>query len=324
MATGFKVAQVNASLVPSTQTSFPSYVDLSRLGITTLAEAQSVRVYADSGKATEWAREIVSATEMHVKVPSLTSTVSMYVDYDGVRANYGNTDTYGRNAVWSDYEMVLHLESGVSDSTGNGHARTAGAGETTGVTGKLGKGTQYSGSSSYTFVNGTFPTGANARTLSAWIKFDITTGNRFAVSYGTDAARQMMGITNNFGGGTIGVTLNSADDNTTVSINTSAFQKVAYKYTGTEAISYVDGVLKTTRTVTANTGSGNFTIGNYPGVTSVPLDGTIDEIRVRKSVVSDDWEETEYNNQSNESSFWGTWTDAGGGATPRGGILLAW
>ena len=44
MAAGFKTATVNASDVPSTQTNFPSYVDLSRLGITTLAEAESVRV----------------------------------------------------------------------------------------------------------------------------------------------------------------------------------------------------------------------------------------------------------------------------------------
>ena len=99
MAAGFKLATVNSARVPSTQTNFPAYVDLSRLGITTLAEAQSVRVYADSSKTTEWAREIVSATEMHVKVPSLTSTVTMYVDYDGVRSDYAVTDTFGRNAV---------------------------------------------------------------------------------------------------------------------------------------------------------------------------------------------------------------------------------
>ena len=118
MAAGFKQATVNAASVPSTQTNFPAYVDLSRLGITTLAEAQSVRVYADSGKVTEWAREIVSATEMHVKVPSLTSTVTMYVDWDGVSADYAVTDTYGRNAVWSSYSTVIH-NGGATDSTGN-------------------------------------------------------------------------------------------------------------------------------------------------------------------------------------------------------------
>ncbi len=120
MATGFKTATVNASSVPATATNFPSYVDLSRLGITTLAEAQSVRVYAESGKTTEWAREIVSVSEMHVKVPSLTSTVAMYVDWDGVRADYAVTDTYGRNAVWSDYAAVYHLEGNSNDSTANG------------------------------------------------------------------------------------------------------------------------------------------------------------------------------------------------------------
>jgi hypothetical protein len=47
MAAGFKKATVRAADVPSTLTNFPTYVDLDRLGITTLAEAQSVRVYAD-------------------------------------------------------------------------------------------------------------------------------------------------------------------------------------------------------------------------------------------------------------------------------------
>ena len=118
MAAGFKTATVNASDVPSTQTNFPAYVDLSRLGITTQAEADSVRVYADSGKTTEWAREIVSATEMHVKIPSLTSTTAIYVDWDGVSSDYAVTDTYGRNAVWTGYKAVHHGDS-VVDASGN-------------------------------------------------------------------------------------------------------------------------------------------------------------------------------------------------------------
>jgi len=33
----------------------------------------------------------------------------------------------------------------------------------------------------------------------------------------------------------------------------------------------------------------------------------------------------EYNNQSDEEDFWGTWTDAGGSpAVAKGGILLTW
>ena len=99
MAAGFKTATVNASDVPSTQTNFPVYVDLARLGITTQAEADSIRVYAESSKTTEWAREIVSVSEMWVKVPSLTSTTAIYIDWDGSRSDYSVSDTYGRNNI---------------------------------------------------------------------------------------------------------------------------------------------------------------------------------------------------------------------------------
>jgi len=119
MASGFKQATVNASDVPATLTNYPAYVALSRLGITTLAEAQSVRCYSDSAKTTELAREIVSVTEMHVKVSSLTSTFVLYVDWDGARADYAATDTYGRNAVWSDYAFVFHFENSLTNSVGN-------------------------------------------------------------------------------------------------------------------------------------------------------------------------------------------------------------
>ena len=62
----FVKATVRAADVLATQTNFPAYVNLTRLGITGLAQAQSVRVYSDVGKTTELAREIVSASEMHV------------------------------------------------------------------------------------------------------------------------------------------------------------------------------------------------------------------------------------------------------------------
>jgi hypothetical protein len=112
MSTGFKSATVASGDVPDTQSNFPVYVDLKRMnGGTSLsaADAASIRVYSDSGKTTELAREIVSVDEMHVKVTSLTNTFTIYVDWDGSSADYAVTDTYGRNAVWSDYRAVYHL-----------------------------------------------------------------------------------------------------------------------------------------------------------------------------------------------------------------------
>jgi hypothetical protein len=43
-----------------------------------------------------------------------------------------------------------------------------------------------------------------------------------------------------------------------------------------------------------------------------PLTGLLDEVRVQKGVISNDWITTEYNNQSDEAGFWGTWSTVGG------------
>jgi hypothetical protein len=272
-----------------------------------------IRVYKSDG-TTELAREIVACDtgtdtgEMHIKYSgTLSSSVDteIQIHADGSASEPAFTSTYGRNNVWTDYEMVLHLVSGVSDSTGNGHAQTSSSGVTTGQTGKIGLGSTYSGSASYSYVNGNFPSGATARTISCWAKADVNTGNRFAISYGNDVGFQMMGISGNLGGGnTWWFTSNGSDQNSTVAIDTSAFQKLAFKYTGTAQVGYVNGVQLTSANTTLNTGATQFTIGNYPAQTGASLDGTIDEIRVRESAVSDDWEETEYNNQNSASTFY--------------------
>jgi hypothetical protein len=49
--------------------------------------------------------------------------------------------------------------------------------------------------------------------------------------------------------------------------------------------------------------------------------GKIDEVRLRASVLSANWITTEYNNQSDESSFWPTWSDAGAPVANNGFAL---
>ena len=115
-----RVATVRAADVPATQTDFPFYVDLGRVGATalTLADAQSSRWYTDTDLVTQMAREIVSLTEGHGKYASLTSTSKIAIDYDGIRADYAVGDTFGRNNVWSAYRGIYHLD-GVTDSFGS-------------------------------------------------------------------------------------------------------------------------------------------------------------------------------------------------------------
>lgn len=338
MAAGFKKATVNASDVPATQTNFPSYVDLSRLGITTLAEAQSVRVYADSGKTTEWAREIVSATEMHVKVPSLTSTVEIFVDWDGVSADYAAGDTYGRNAVWSDYGVIGHFES-TTNSTGN----TAFS-----LTGSPSNGAAQIGNG-YTLVDASgqyisiADEAANSPTgdfeISFWIDYTTapTSGQldglvtkdtagasqrSFAFDYynngGTLTPRLFLtksGAATNaveisWAGVSLGTTLTKVK--VTVDISNS---------NATKAVLYLNGVSQGNGSVTYSNGTCDavydsttaFTVGRYVYSGAPEADAQFDEVRLRNgSFSSANWETTEYNNQSDEAGFWGTWSDVGG------------
>ncbi len=345
MATGFKTAQVNASSVPATATDFPSYVDLDRLGITTTAEAESVRVYADEAKTTEWAREIVSATEMHVKVPSLTTTTDIYVDWDGIRSDYATTATYGAEAVWAtNYNAVYHLESLTADSTANANTLTnvnsVGAG--TGVWGDASSASDTGTTNTNERLRRTDDIGSNgqaARTWTCWVKINTqvgtnanynlmyqiyrannTGGQRGLVYRDTAGTKQLrfeyqMG-TDSGGGASVAETR---------TLTTSEW--VYLTYTNTQGNTsdvkfYVDGVLIGTNSsvdqslkFNANNGEGTNQIALFNGENTAYSPAVIDESRWQNLVRSDNWITTEYNNQSDEATFWGTWSEVGGGAT---------
>lgn len=323
MAAGFKTATVNASSVPSTQTNFPSYVDLSRLGITTLAEAQSVRVYADSSKTTEWAREIVSAAEMHVKVPSLTSTVSMYVDWDGTSSDYAVTDTYGRNAVWSAYAYVYHFEhtsGNATDSTANGNTltNTNTVGYTT--SGKLGSAANGgSPNTSKYFVSSTMNVALSTSDnyyQSFWMK--PTASKNTQMVFAGDGATEFRTGTRTSDKMWLTRYNGTSAQYREISVNydDGNWRLVHTTVAGTTLQGYVDGAaLGTALTVSGYNGSGANTlkVGGLPAYGDEYFTGLIDEVRIAQFAPSANWITTEYNNQSAESTFWGTWSDVGGG-----------
>jgi len=312
-----KKATVNASDVPATQTDFPSYVDLSRIGITTQAEADSVRVYADSAKTTEWAREIVSATEMHVKIPSLTSTTDMYVEYDGVSADYAVTDTYGRNAVWGDYTLVSH-DGYATESTGYGYTFTpTGAPSLGGATGKLGSATTWNGSQ---FVD-TVPNTTDAKTFQMWINSPTRSGNEFSM-WDTGNTLRFVGVyytgANNWHwfNRSDGTLYNQWDITGAANSTWQMFHAVSdgasyagYR-DGVSAISGYNGTYDWPQYgLTAGTKKLRFG-GSTSGASST---STHCEVRMAINGLSANWVTTEYNNQSDEATFWGTWSDVGGG-----------
>lgn len=318
MATGFKSATVNASDVPSTQTNFPAYVDLSRLGITTTSEAESVRVYSDAGKTTELAREIVSVNEMWVKIPSLTSSFTIYVDWDDTSADYAVTDTYGRNAVWSEYYLVFHGDS-LTDSTGNYSMSATGASVGTG-TGQIEEATVFDGSNDY--VESSSFLLEYPYSLQVWANPDSSsTTGIYGARYTGSAATRMFQFFQAGGhvyarafhsGGFYGRYINNGAA-TGYNMFHATYESTI---TGSSDIKiYKNGVQADDTDTNSGTGTINestdtIRLGEQQ-TGSADYAGDLDEFRCYNGTLTVNWITTEYNNQSDESTFWGTWSDAG-------------
>lgn len=117
------------------------------------------------------------------------------------------------------------------------------------------------------------------------------------------------------------------DAGTVIASHTSApttgtWYHLAATKTGTTGQLYRDGsAVGTTGSI-----SGSVNYSAYPDEITLGagrtgnnqgFSGRLDEFRVSYNSLSADWITTEYNNQSDEAGFWGTWTDAGGGVTRR-------
>jgi hypothetical protein len=317
MAAGFKTATVTSGDVPATQTDFPSYIDLSRLGITTQAEADSVRVYADAGKTTQWAREIVSVSQMWVKIPSLTSTTAIYVEWDGVSADYAVTDTYGRNAVWSDYLAVFHFESSNANSTSGSYSGTDTSMTYGSSYGKFGGGADFNGTSSrIAFSSTMIPITTNPWSITMWVNQDIlATGNKEFFSqwtYATSGNAYFLGTNSN-----TRIRMSDAwSYDLTTNWTADTWRYVANTNTASNNHLYTNATLRGSKgSAMSFTGTGVAMFGRQGEYADEYFDGFLDEARVRLSTLSQDWITTEYNNQSDEAGFWGTWSDVSSGNT---------
>jgi hypothetical protein len=349
MAAGFKTATVTSADVAATLTNYPTYVDLSRLGITTLAEAQSVRVYADSGKSTEWAREIVSATEMHVKIPSLTSTVEIFVDWDGVRADYAVDATYGRENVWSDFKGVWHFNEVPNGNLGSGSQiyRDATLNENDGeegyyidmdasqsIDGIVGKALSFGeGADDHIFVpdDNSLDFGTGSFTVTGMFQVDVGTTSRYqgiikkatSPMYTTYTGLQL-GL---WGGSRpiedLSIMAGVGDGSTVKKITAGTVDsygagdwhlvKLVVDRSDDTLHLFIDGVEHGSGIDISAVGSVSNASDLLFGFDLNRMDGNLDEMRVKASADSADYATTEYNNQNDEATFWGTWTDAGGG-----------
>lgn len=349
----FKAIPVEAAKVSGSHSNFPVLVQpsvIAGLGSITLVEAQSARFYADEAKTTELAREIVSADEIWVKVASLTTTTVLYMEYDGVASDYAVTDTYGRNAVWSDYWAVWHFEGAaatagkVADSTGNSRSLNENGGPRSiaGAFGGADGGYDMDGNNAAVSTDTGYDwldlpganvvlaaIGSSAFTIQGMFRPDSIPSTSWGLLYmeqngaaGRPYARNWCSASGVFDGG---VETSTGGSNDVPSV-ASAFVANEWSFIaiGRNASNYPFGYVDGTLTTSTTLESGSFSASNAPfyvnrryntsyGTSRRYGDGRYDEVRIRLSHLAEDWLDTEYNCMINNSTFWGTATDIGGG-----------
>jgi len=331
-------ATVTSGDVAATLTDYPAYIDLSEMPAsfwsTVVNGGGDIRVYSDEALTTELAREVVSADtstdtgELHVKIPSLTTSTVIYITVDGTSSEPAAGSTYGSEAVWS-YNGVWHLKEtsgNTTDSTSN--ANTLTDNNTVGTaTGKIGIGRDFelSNSEYFSITDNSSLSIVGDISFSGWIKLeqlpstagssmqiqvkDDTSGSRSYAFYinsndklvllyfdGSSNLTRSISDSAIVVGGDVGnlVHLVGTAD---VSAKTITFYKNGSSVASTNDFSYASSI---------RDGSSDFRIGarSIAGSASEFFDGVMDEQRIYSGILSADWTTTEYNNQSDVAGFW--------------------
>ena len=287
-----------------------------------------------SDDTTELAREIVSFSvsaetgEIHYRYTgTLSSSVDtdIHVYADGSSSDYAVGATYGRNAVWSDYEFVSH-DGGGGDSTGNGNTGTSvGSPSIGGATGKVGSGTELNGSSqwfTYTGIPVTVPA-----TVTSWQKSD--TPNTLAGLYDGDPSENDWDFYLEAGGyyffvKNTGGSSYRLDGTATVVADT--WNHLATVFASGTTKLYENASLSDSASQTAKYGEITTIGDNGPTYSGREWNGTLDEIRVKNSESSANEITAGYNNQDSYSTFYSV-AAVGGGSTPaqaarRGAVMM--
>lgn len=300
-----------------------------------------IRCFKSDG-TTELARDVVSCVqasdtgELHVKYSgTLSSSVDTVIQIhaDGTSSEPAVGATYGRNAVWSAYWGVYHLQSSAVSSTGSNDFTEQGGITYNADATKIGTATPHLDGSADYFQKTAVNLG-NVFTVQTWQYLDAYTANddRFIWSYGLESgtnyriAHGKYWIADNdweFGVYN-GSTYKQADDPASGDITTWKKHDTIYDGANTDGYFYINGSLPAGNQVTdfhnIDIASATFQIGNFSGVTpSGHFDGSIEEVRIIESVLSATWLSTEYNNQNSPSTFYTA--EAVGGATVNSGFF---
>ncbi|MCB9811903.1 DUF2341 domain-containing protein [Candidatus Nomurabacteria bacterium] len=313
---------IDATMVSSTLTNFPVYVDLSDLGSDFWSKVATsgadIRVTTGDGR-TELPHDLVSihtstqSGELHFLADTVDGSVdtTFYIYYNNPSASaYSVSDTYGRNAVWNQYEAVYHFENNptvaVPDASGHGKdLAPSGTGQAT-TTGQVGAALDLTGTASGIMLDPDWSWTSTEDLITTGWYYQTAASNEAVWEFGVGSTfiSFMPWYTGSTGYHRFGRT--SGSDFTT---NTTAgwhhFMTVGRAANGASIDAYIDTVLmdSITQNVPDPT-NGPLQIGRY--TTSGSYNGYIDELRLATTTFGTDWMGTEYNNQNSPSTFYAT------------------
>lgn len=318
---------VDKTKVPNTdQTNFPvgiiitdaNYKSIGNGGYMANGSAYDIKIYSDAGLTMLLKYERVGhnlttgAIEYHVKVPTLT-TATNYVFYIAFGDASITTDQSDRTNVWdTDFRLVAHMGDGTTIVT-NDSSSYSYTGTNNGVTADTGA-----------FAGGTL--GGSGSFASDYIDFgdniaSAMTGD-FTLSYWGNATNWTQVFSKSTPGGGVAKPFDGyifytgqqrlwiGDGSTSDALiesaaaPTSTWTKYTWRLNGTAWTVRKNGAADNSGTTSQSRADGteSLLIGhNNPG--SEYFAGKLDEMRASGVYRSDDWDTTEYNNQSSPSTF---------------------
>jgi hypothetical protein len=320
--------------VAGTETNYPGYIDLSEapqaLWDAVTSGGGDIRVFENqAGGLVELPAEVVSCDtsaetgELHYLLPSISASTPQEIRLyaDGVSSRYDHADPFGRNSVWGDEYFVYHLrdtEAGTTlkDSSGNQDATLIN--RLQGFT-NSGVGGEFDGVNDIGTLGVSAPTGwTSGFSIRAAINPDGFSDNMYIFG-GLNGPTGVGAILVTSGGNAafyryINSSLVGLTGNTALSAGTN-YWIAGSAESGSGASVYLNGGEENTDTnagsLTAD--SDSLFIAGRRSSNAQYFDGVIGFLRVGPHRPSN-WITTEYNNQSDPSSFY-TATDpnAGGG-----------
>jgi hypothetical protein len=337
----YRALTIDHTLVPNTdQTDFPVLVSLTHTSLKTIANGGHVAnssgfdilFYSDSNLTTRLSHEIekydaaTGEVIMWVKLPTVSHTTDtvFYMKYGDISIGASQENVA---AVWSNsFAGVWHL--GSASSLNSVNSVSAGSGSITGATAASGK---INGAGN--FVGATdkivtdLTTNSVQRTYTVWARRHGEGGGGHGRIFqkGTTGSRDTLFVESPSVASTYEFLSNhnpGFGDWAFPKPSVDVFHYIVVAYDASsnsnDPTARVDKVDQTITRVAAPTGSPNggteaYNIGNRL-TNDRNWDGDIDEFRIADVIRSNDWTDTEYNNQNSPSSFLSLGTELAVGA----------